>query len=73
MCPYDYKSSGIQFLFRNVFNMLKSHSQYLVRNQVLAAYQQDLVVQGVKCVLYKVLSVYCTSLPYIVHGMQSLL
>ena len=40
---------------------------FLVRNWVKAAYQQYLVVQGVKCVLYKVLSgiaqvcnVYCT-------------
>ena len=41
--------------------MVISQSEYLVRNQVRAAYQQDLVVQGVKGVLYKVLSVYCTS------------
>ena len=44
-----------------------SHSEYLVRNRVQAADQQDLIVQCVKCVLYKsgvcisqVLRVYCT-------------
>ena len=36
-----------------------SHSEYLVINWVQAAYQQNLIVQCVKCVLYKVLSVYC--------------
>ena len=37
------------------------HSYYLIRNPVWSAYQQYLVVQGVKYVLYKVFSVYCTS------------
>ena len=37
-----------------------SNSEYLVRNQVQAANQQDLVLQGVKCVLCKGCSVYCT-------------
>ena len=44
-----------------------SHSEYLVIHQVWAAYQQDLVVQGVKCVLYKVWSVYCTSVPCVLY------
>ena len=64
---------------------LKSHSEYLVRNRVQAACQQDLIVQGVKCVLYKVWSVlykvwsvlykecrlYCTSCTMcVIHGVQ---
>ena len=35
-----------------------SHSENLVRNQVQAAYQQNLFLQGVNCVFYKVWSVY---------------
>ena len=31
--------------------LLDVYSEYLVGNQVQAAYQQHLVVQGVKCVL----------------------
>ena len=45
--------------------LFKSHSDYLVRYRVQAAYKQDLVVRGVKCVLYKALSKYCTSIPCI--------
>ena len=52
-----------------------SDSEYLVRNWVRAAYQQDVILQGLKCVLfkfpvcivqgepnvlYRVYSVYCT-------------
>ena len=40
--------------------------EYLVRNQVQAANQQNLVVRGVKCVLCKALSAYCTSVPCVV-------
>ena len=41
--------------------------QYLVTNQVQAAYQQDLAVQGGKCLLYKVLSVYCASMTCVLY------
>ena len=40
----------------------------MVRNQVQAAYQQDLILQGVKCVLYKVWSLYCTCGPCVLCG-----
>ena len=39
-------------------NFNRSNSEYLVRNQVQAAYQQDLVAKGVKCVLIKVCRMY---------------
>ena len=40
---------------------VRSHSEYLVRNPVHSAcQQQNIVVQGVQCLLYKVSSVYCT-------------
>ena len=38
----------------------RSNSEYSVRNQVQAVNQQVIVVQGVKNVLYKACSVYCT-------------
>ena len=44
-----------------------SHSEYLVRNPVQSAYQQDLFVQGVKCVFYKVCSVYYTNVPSVLY------
>ena len=34
-----------------------------MRNRVKAGNQQDIVVKGVKCVLYKACSVYCTNVP----------
>ena len=54
------------------FAALRSNSQYLVRNQVQAANQQELVVQGVKCVLCKACSVYCTSVLYVVFKVCSM-
>ena len=42
-------SNGLQLICLHC----RSHSEYLVRNRVQAAYQQDLVLQGVNCVLYK--------------------
>ena len=39
----------------------KSQHEYFVRNPVWSAYLQDFVLLGVKCVLNKVCSVYCTS------------
>ena len=44
-------------------NHFISNSEDFVRIQVQAANQQDLVVQGVKCLLYKACSIYCTSVP----------
>ena len=44
-----------------------SYSEYFVRNPVQSAYQQDLVVHGVKCVSYKVCSVYCTNVPFVLY------
>ena len=44
-----------------------SHSEYLDRNQVQAAYQEDLAVQGVKCLMYKVSSVFCASMPCVLY------
>ena len=46
-------SSANKLKLSEIFRLLRSNSEYLLRNRVLAAYQQDLVVQGVKCVLYK--------------------
>ena len=43
-------------------------------NKVQAAIQQDLVKQGVKCVLCKVCRVYCTrKAVYVVQGLQCVL
>ena len=50
----------------------KSHSEYLVRNPVQSAYQQNLVVQGVKCVLYKICSVYCTNVPFVLYNVRNM-
>ena len=51
--------------------VITSHSENLVRNPVQAALQQPtsntLVVQVVKCVLYKVWSVYCTSVSCVLY------
>ena len=44
-----------------------SNSEYLVRNRVQAANQQDLLVKGVKCLLYKACSVYCTSVQCVMY------
>ena len=46
-----------------------SHSEYLLRNQVQAAYQPDLDVQGETGVLYNVSNVYCTSVPCVLYKM----
>ena len=54
---------------------------YLVRNPVHSAYQQQLFVHGVQCVLYNVSSVYCTrcavcivqSVQCVVQGVQCVL
>ena len=62
-----YVRVGPTVCFKFTSYMYISHSEYLVRNQVQAAYQQDLVVQGGKCVLYKVSSVYCTSMQCILY------
>ena len=40
----------------------KSHSEYLIKNLVWTAYQQDLVVQYVDFVFYNVCRLYCTRL-----------
>ena len=48
-------------------DLLRSHCEYLSRNPVWSSYQQDLVVQGEKCALYKVWSVYCTSVPCVLY------
>ena len=49
-----------------------SNSEYLDRNQVWAANQQDLVVQGVMCVLYKKYSVCFTSVPCVLYKVCSM-
>ena len=41
----------------------KSQLEYFVRYPVWSGYRQDFVVLGVKCVLNKVCSAYCTSPP----------
>ena len=48
-------------LFSCISLIYISSSEYLVRNRVQAANQQDLVLQGLKCVSCKTCSVYCTS------------
>ena len=57
-----YQSLPLQYLPYYLIYLI-SRSDYLVPNRVWAAQQQDSIVQGVKCILYKVWSVYCTSLP----------
>ena len=41
-------------------------------NRVQAANQQDLVVQGVKCILCKACSAYCTSVPCVMFKVCSI-
>ena len=81
MAPYHYSSyhsqvascipyNGIPYtegFFLGVRGEAISHSEQLVRNPVWPACQQDLDVQGIKCILYKVCSVYCTSVPCVMY------
>ena len=62
---FKIKSTLVWFYARDVKtgSLLKSHSEYWARNWVQEAYQQDLILQCVKCVLHKMLSVNCTSVP----------
>ena len=50
----------------------RSNSEYLFRNQVQAANQQDLAKPGVKCVLCKACSVYRTSVLFVLYKMCSM-
>ena len=44
------------------------HTLSFIRNRVRPSlHQQDLIVQGVKCVIHMVWSVYCTSVPCVVQ------
>ena len=48
-----------------------SHYEYLVRIPVQSAYHQELFVQGVQYVLYKLCDVYCAwCAMYILQGVQ---
>ena len=51
---------------------INHYFEYLVRNQVQAANQQDLIVQDVNCLLYQAYSVYFTSVPSVLLKVGSM-